>query len=858
MKSLTKRLRLVLPALILITVLLSATGVLALGVVARVSVDSFGTQGNSTSLWPSISGDGRYIVFRSLATNLVANDMNGRPDIFLHDSLSGSTKRISIASDGTEGNAASAAPSISSDGCIVAFHSLASTLVAVDANGGMDDVFVYDCNDDSITLVSVSSLGVQGNNNSTFPSVSSDGRYIAYRSYASNLVAGDTNATADIFVYDRLTQMTTLASVASDGTQGNAPSEYPSISGGSCYVVAFRSTASTLVPNDTNGAIDIFTHDCNGNTTRISVDSSGAQATGYSYEPSISDDGRYVAFHSYASDLVTGDTNAQSDIFVRDLQNNLTERVSVDSSGVQGGGSSFYASISGDGRYIAFQSDATNLVIGDGNLAGDVFVHDRQSGVTTRVSIDSNGVEGNGNSQRTSISSDGRYVAFQSAANNLLAIPDTNGVDDIFVSEARGDIIPPTVTINQGVTQVDPTNTAPIIFDVVFSEDVTGFDNSDVNISGMAGAATITVSSTGTGTYTVQVSGMADGETVTATIPANAAQDAGGNDNIASASLDNSVTYDISAPTVAITSAASDPTNTSPIPVTINFSENVIGFDIGDISVGNGAASNFSGFGATYTVDITPTADGEVTVDVAANAAQDSAGNDNTAATQFSINYDTSAPTVGITSAASDPTNTSPISITITFSEGVTGFAIGDITVGSGTASNFVDVGAGVYSVDIAPAMDGTVTVDVSANVAQDFAGNNNTAATQFSINYDASAPTVTINSTASDPTNISPILVTITFSENVNGFDIGDISVGNGTASNFSGLGASYSVDITPIADGAVTVDVAANAAQDSAGNNNTAATQFSINYDASAPTVTISSTASDPTNISPIPITI
>ncbi|MEZ4705111.1 MAG: Ig-like domain-containing protein [Bdellovibrionota bacterium] len=406
----------------------------------------------------------------------------------------------------------------------------------------------------------------------------------------------------------------------------------------------------------------------------------------------------------------------------------------------------------------------------------------------------------------------------------------------------------PSVTISSALSS--PTNTSPIPVTITFSESVTGFTIGDL-VVGNGGSSNFAGSGS---TYTVDVTPSANG-TVTVDVAGGVAQDAAGNNNTAATQF--SIVYDNSAPSVTISSALSSPTSTSPIPVTITFSESVTGFTIGDLVVGNGGSSNFAGSGSTYTVDVTPSSDGTVTVDVAGGVAQDAAGNSNTAATQFSIVFDTTGPTVSISSSESSPTNTSPIPVTITFSESVTGFVVGDITVGNGSASNFAGSGT-TYTVDVTPSSDGTVTVDVAGGVAQDAAGNSNTAATQFSIVYDNSAPSVSITSSESSPTNNSPIPVTITFSESVTGFVVGDITVGNGTKSNFAGSGTTYTVDVTPSANGTVTVDVAGGVAQDAAGNNNTAAAQFSITYDSSNPTVTISSLASDPTSTSPIPVTI
>ena len=291
---------------------------------------------------------------------------------------------------------------------------------------------------------------------------------------------------------------------------------------------------------------------------------------------------------------------------------------------------------------------------------------------------------------------------------------------------------------------------------------------------------------------------------------------------------------DVSLPTLTLTSTASSPTKTSPVPMTVTFSEAVTGFVVGDITVGNGAASNFLAVSTTvYTFDVTPSGQGAVTVDVAADAAQDSAANGNIAAIQYSITYDSVAPTLTLTSTAASPTKTSPVPITVTFSETVTGFVVGNITVGNGTANNFVAVSTTVYTFDVTPSGQGAVTVDVAADVAQDSAANGNTAATQYSITYDSVAPTLTLTSTAASPTKTSPVPMTATFSEVVAGFVVGDIMVGNGTAGNFVAVSTTvYIFDVTPSGQGAVTVNVAADMAQDAASNGNTAAIQFSITY--------------------------
>lgn len=410
-----------------------ASGGLGVCGTQRVSVHSSGAQGDNASLAPSVSVDGRFIAFQSTAANLVAGDTNAQQDVFVHNRTTGTTRRVSVDSAGVQGNGSSSMPAISADGRYVAFQSAASNLVEGDTNN-VTDIFVRDDLTGVTNRISVHSSGAQGNGSSVMPAISADGRYVAFQSTASNLVAGDMNSASDIFVRDRLTGATARLSVDTMAAEANNASEGAAISGDGRFV-AFRSAASNLVAGDTNLTIDIFVRDTLTNgTSRVSVDSGGVQGNSFSLEPALSADGRFVAFQSFASNLVPGDTNARDDVFVRDRLMNTTTRVSVESGGGQGNSGSFNPSISADGRFVVFYSSSSNLVADDTNGMIDVFVRDRVLSRTARLSVDSGGVQGNMNSLEPAISSDGRTAAFSSAASNLVAA-DTNGQSDIFVRD---------------------------------------------------------------------------------------------------------------------------------------------------------------------------------------------------------------------------------------------------------------------------------------------------------------------------------------------------------------------------------------------------------------------------------------
>jgi Tol biopolymer transport system component len=400
----------------------------------RSSVDSSGAQATGASTGVSLSADGRFVVFSSDATNLVANDRNLSSDIFVHDRFTGGTSLVSADANGNQADDASfsfSLDAISDDGRFVGFTSDATNLVPGTINFD-DRAYVKDLQTGAIELVSVDSAGNEADLTSDLDAISADGRFAVFDSLASNLVAGDANGAFDVFIHDRQAGTTDCLSLDATGVPGDSDSEFGVVSADGRFV-AFRSFADDLVSGDANGTWDIFVRDRqSGTTERVSVASSGTEANGESNNPSISADGRFVAFESDASNLVAGDTNGALDVFVHDRQTGTTERVSVASGGGEGDGDSESPCISADGARVAFLSVADDLVAGDGDGWPDIFVRTRSTGVTERASVDTAGGDPDAPSFDCVISADGRFVGFVSFADDLVS-GDTNTDEDVFV-----------------------------------------------------------------------------------------------------------------------------------------------------------------------------------------------------------------------------------------------------------------------------------------------------------------------------------------------------------------------------------------------------------------------------------------
>jgi Tol biopolymer transport system component len=405
----------------------------------RASVGSQEQESPDGAIYPSISGSGRYVAFETNSDNLSPGDTNTETDVFVRDRQSGRTERVSLRSNGAQGNSWSGYSAISGNGRFVAFTAEASNLVQGDTNG-VQDVFVHDRRTGTTTRISVNGRGRQGNDDSAYPSISATGRFVVFKSEATNLVPTDANGFSDLFVHDRATGTTRLVTVRSNGVQANASTGYigPGAISADGRFITFDSSASNLVKDDANGATDVFVRDlATGTTTRVSVSSSGDEGDGASHDPVISADGRFVSFPSVATTLVGSDGNAEQDIFVHNRKRGTTRRVSVSSADEEADGFSGYASISADGRYVAFDSFAENLIANDANDATDVFVRDRKRRTTVRVSLTNAGAEGNSSSELPFLSSNGRFVAFQSSATNLVG-NDTNAATDIYVRGPLG------------------------------------------------------------------------------------------------------------------------------------------------------------------------------------------------------------------------------------------------------------------------------------------------------------------------------------------------------------------------------------------------------------------------------------
>lgn len=403
-----------------------AIAVLLAGGALRAQTVSLVSLGENWNVWqPSgigfepISDDGRFVLFTSRQA-LLPIDTNGTDDGYLRDCWLDVTTLVTVGSGGLLANGQNREPSLSGDGNVIAFHSLATNLASPDTNGDYD-LFVHERSTGLTERINVGPLGVESNGMvGSKTSLSRDGSLAVFFSYATNMVTGDDNGVADVFLRDRGLQRTELLSAGPGGVPGNGHSYNPRTTGDGRFVV-FSSFADNLGPLDTNAHGDIYLLDrSSGAMELVSVSSSGAQGNGDSIDSSVSADGRYVAFLTFATNLAPNDTNGASDVLVRDRLAGTTTRCSQSTSGVQSNSWGTAPVISADGRFVLFKSDASNLVPGDFNGLMDMFRRDVASGTTSRVSLNSQGQPLNRHINIYAASRDGRFLVMTTDANNVL------------------------------------------------------------------------------------------------------------------------------------------------------------------------------------------------------------------------------------------------------------------------------------------------------------------------------------------------------------------------------------------------------------------------------------------------------
>jgi hypothetical protein len=357
-------------------------------------------------------------------------DTNGTKDIVIKDTTNEAVVAATKGYDGSPADSYSNICAIAADGTFASYHSNAANLVSDDNNAKID-VFVYKVATDSIQLISRSSDGTIGDNHS-YSASSHDGRHFVFRSLASNLVPGDNNGKYDIFLKDIQDGSVERLSIDSDEAQSNHDSLNAHLTPDRRYVL-FDSTATNLVASDTNAVDDVFLRDRTlGTTERISIADDESEANGASSGVGVSADGRYIIFLSSASNLVSGDSNASKDFFIRDRTLGTTVRINPTHDGNEINAGITSGATTPDLRYLVFLTSATNIVAVDTNAKSDVFRFDRVSGATTMVSSALDGTQGNGTPGGINISDDGQHVIFQSNANNLLP-GDSNAAEDAFV-----------------------------------------------------------------------------------------------------------------------------------------------------------------------------------------------------------------------------------------------------------------------------------------------------------------------------------------------------------------------------------------------------------------------------------------
>lgn len=713
--------------LVLVTVPANVSNVHAQsGIYSRISVDSNEIQSNSMSYRGEISANGRFVAFDSEADNLVVGDMNVQGDVFLRDLQLGTTFLVSTNADGGQANSGSGSPVISADGRYVAFESGATNLTALPDSNGFTDIYVKDTQTGAVIRASLSSTGVEPNNESEVLSISGDGRYVVFDSDADNLVLNDANGFGDIFVRDMQTNTTIGVSV-----NGNAGGFDASISLDGNYVV-FNSSSTNFVPDDTNGRVDVFVYSMlTGQIVRASVNSSGVQGDWHSTEPSISGDGRYVTF-STSSNFSSVDTYGYIQLYVRDMQAGITTLATF-KDGFAMVGESDASEISADGRYIVYSFDDK----GDGMPTRWLYLHDRVA-ATNRMVVSAGIMEYEWNPLLPSISGDGRFLVFVSSSPNLVT-GDTNAVRDVFLKDlSPSDASPTVMSIFHACPNGCGGSSDQVAdFIVTFSEPVSGVDAADFALTssgGIAGAVVTTVSGTGS-EYVVRVdTGTGDGTLRLDVLDDDSIKDSALNP-LGGTGAGNGNFYppdvylvDKTIVTVAgIQRLDPSPTASNSVRFAVNFSEPVSGVDAADFAfaltntLANASIVDVSGSETAYTVTVNVgTGDGTLRlnlidndsiVDVyAAPLGGLGAGNGNFTSGDVYV-IDCTPPTVvNILRLDPDPTAAETVHFSVIFSEpvkfidvsnfaltanGPTGIGITELSINDTTAIVTVNTGIG-------------------------------------------------------------------------------------------------------------------------------------------------------------------
>lgn len=386
-----------------------------------------------------ISDDGRYVAFESAANNLVAGDTDALNDIFLRDLQSGTTTLISPLADFNASTNAPSRPVVSRDGRFGAFQTGVPAFSSSFAISTTSHIYVWDAQAGTNILVSVSLDGMGGGRGVSYgPVISADNRYITFLSNATNLAANATNGQFQVYQRDLAGGVTALVSTSRDGTGNNLDCS-SAVASDNGRIIAFDSVDGHLAPDDLNDAYDVFLRNLASESTELisravtNLQSATPRGLSKMVPGCVSGDGRYVVFTTLADRLTTSDTNRACDVLVRDLWNGTNALVSVNTNGTSGNGSSHNAVISADGRFVAFLSAATDLAPNVTNIMSNVYVCDVQTGATTLASFNANGAAGAGSAANPSISSDGRFIAYESSATGIASAADSNFRSDVFV-----------------------------------------------------------------------------------------------------------------------------------------------------------------------------------------------------------------------------------------------------------------------------------------------------------------------------------------------------------------------------------------------------------------------------------------